>query len=164
MADHKSRLIAAALAALALWCAPGASAWAAPKAAATQADDGIEITFIGYRALPGGRGLLFVELSDSLVVDVSRAGPVIEYKMRGARVPLKNNRNPLLLRDFSSSALMAVLVPSKPEKGARKGKPARGEQSVRLVVTLRGNVTPTHRIVMRGKSAVLEIELPAPTG
>lgn len=116
--------------------------------AAKKAKDGPEITFSGYQALPGGRGILFVEMTESVAVEVKRAAQVIEYKLVGARVPLRNNKNPLLLRDFNSSALSAVLVPDK--------------QAVRFVVTLRANVNPTHRMVQRGKAAVLEIELPAP--
>lgn len=105
-----------------------------------------EVTFTGYQSLPGGRGMVFVELSELVAVEVHRAGQVVEYRMIGARVPLRNNRNPLNLRDFSSSALSAVLVPEK--------------NAVKLVVTLRGNVQPTHKITPRGKGAVLEVELP----
>jgi hypothetical protein len=112
-----------------------------------KAPDKSEITFVGYQTLPGGRGMVFVELSDPVTVEVSRAGQVIEYKLVGATVPLKNNKNPLLLREFGSSALSAVLVPDK--------------KGVRLVITLRSAVSPTHRMVARGKGATLEIELPA---
>jgi hypothetical protein len=108
---------------------------------------GPQITFMGYRTLPGGRGTLFVELSETPVVEVSKSAQIVEYKMLGARVPLKNNRHPLLLRDFESSALTAVLVP--------------GKKAVSLVVTLRGAVSPTHRMLARGKGAVLEVDLPA---
>ena len=68
---------------------------------------------MGYQSLPGARGRIFVELSELVAVEVSRSGRVIEYKLVGARVPLRNNRNPLLLGDFRSSALSAVLVPDK---------------------------------------------------
>jgi hypothetical protein len=161
MGDRKGRFFAAPFAAWAL--ALGAvgsasgSALAAKSAAAARDDGQAEITFIGYRTLPGGGGLLFVELSRAVEVEVSRAGSVIEYKLLNARVPLKNNKNPLLLRDFGASVLSAVLVPSGPVKKARR---ATGERSVRLVVTLRGNASPTHRMVARGKGAALEIELP----
>lgn len=111
--------------------------------------DHTEITFLGYRSLPGGRGVVFVELSEPVAVEVSRAGQVIEYKLVGASVPLKNNKNPLLLRDFSSSALSAVLVADK--------------KAVRLVITLREAVSPAHRMVASGKGAMLEIDLPAAT-
>jgi OmpA-OmpF porin, OOP family len=121
--------------------------------------DHAEITFSGYQSLPGGRGVVFVELSDPVAVEVSRSGQVIEYKLVGATVPLKNNKNPLLLREFSSSAMSAVLVPGKLDKrrGAKKQ-----QRSVRLVITLRGKVSPSHRMVARGKGAALEVELPPP--
>jgi hypothetical protein len=120
--------------------------------------DKAEVTFIGYQSLPGNRGIVFVELTDAVAVEVSRSGQVIEYKLVGAKVPLKNNRNPLILRDFSSSALTVRLVPDKPARGAKRhGKQA---ASVRLVITLRGNVAPSHRMVPRGNGAVLEVELP----
>jgi hypothetical protein len=118
-----------------------------------------EITFSGYQVLPGERGIIFVELTDPVTVEVSRSGQVIEYKLVGATVPLKNNRNPLLLRDFRSSAISAQLIPDRAQgKGKAKTKPA-----VRLVITLRGNVSPSHRMVTRGKGAALEVELPPPT-
>jgi hypothetical protein len=132
-----------------------AGANASPEGAADELRDGKaaagpEITFVGYRVLPGGRGTLFVELSETAVIEVSKSGQSIEYKMMGARVPLKNNKHPLLLRDFESSALTAVLVP--------------GKKAVSLLVTLRGPVSPTHRMLARGKGAVLEVDLPALAG
>jgi hypothetical protein len=123
--------------------------------------DSAEVTFIGYQTLADGRGLLFVDLSRSVEVEVSRAGPVIEYKLLGASVPLRNNKNPLLLRDFSVSVITAQLVPSLRGKSKARNQPA---PSVRLVVTLRGKAQPSHRVVGSGKGARLEIELPAPTG
>lgn len=106
-----------------------------------------EITFMGYRAGTSGSGTVFVELTDTVAVEVSNAGQTVSYKMMGTRVPLKNNKNPLLLREFDSSALSAVLVP--------------GKKAVTLVITLRGKVAPQHRMVARGKGAVLEVDLPA---
>src|SRR5262245_37090831 len=158
----RALLRAAALGAC-LSCSLLPSGEALAKKPAAQASDEAEVTFIGYQALPGGRGLLFVELSSSVEVEVNRAGPVIEYKLTNTRVPLKNNKNPLLLRDFGASAISAVLVPSAAAKKTRNAKPPQA-RSVRLVVTLRGNVSPTHRIVARGKGAALEVELPAPSG
>lgn len=121
----------------------------AAKVDATKLKDKAEITFSGYQSLPGGRGIVFVEMTDAVAVEVSRSGQVIEYKLIGATVPLKNNKNPLLLRDFSSSAMTAVLVPEK--------------KAVKLVITLRGAVSPSYRMVPRGKGAALEVELPPPT-
>lgn len=145
-----SRVLAATLAltvAGSVGAAPSALAAKRAKAAAKK-ETGTEVTFTGYQSLPGGRGVVFVELTDLVAVEVNRAGQVIEYKLLGARVPLRNNRNPLNLRDFSSSASNAVLVVDKKA------------HAVKLVITLRGNVQPTHRITPRGKGAVLEVELP----
>jgi hypothetical protein len=140
------------------WVTQTASLAAKPAAPAA---DAAEVTFLGYQALPGGRGLLFVDLTRSVEVEVTRAGPVIEYKLVGASVPRRNNKNPLLLRDFASSAIAAVLVPAVRGKADRKKHEA---PSVRFVVTLRGKTQPTHRLVGHGKGARLEIELPAPSG
>src|SRR5260221_2661833 len=63
------------------------------KADASQASDQPQVTFTGYQTLPGGRGLVFVELTDTVAVEVTRAGNVIEYKLIGATVPLRNNKN-----------------------------------------------------------------------
>lgn len=152
-------LVACACSALVVPVVPQNAQAAKPAAVA----DAAEITFLGYQARADGRGLLFVDLSRSVDVGVKRAGALVEYELLGARVPLRNNKNPLLLRDFTSSALAAVLVPgarAKAKLKAKKGEPP----SVRLVVTLRGDVQPTHRVVSHGKGARLEIELPAPSG
>jgi hypothetical protein len=137
-----SSLLSACAMAACLLAAPGD---AAAKGKAKPA--GVEVTFTGYQTLGGGRGMVFVELSQLVAVEVHKSGQVIEYKLVGASVPLRNNRNPLLLRDFGSSAITAVLVPDK--------------KAVRLVITLRSAITPTHRMVAKGKGAVLEVDLPA---
>lgn len=124
-----------------------------PVELANQAQGASEIIFSGYQSRPDGGGILFVEMTERVAVEVKRTGLVIEYRMVGAHVPLRNNKNPLLLRDFGSSALSAVLVP---EKARGKGK----AQAVKLVVTLRADVNPPHRMVERGRGAALEIELP----
>lgn len=161
MATSGSRVfgsLVAALAAIAGLLGPVAPVAAAPpvKVDATDVKSSSEITFVGYQSRPSGGGILFVELTDAVAVEVLRSGQRVEYRLVGANVPLRNNRNPLLLRDFGSSATSAQLVRDKAKRGKR-GEP----QSVRLVVTLRSDVAPTHRMVSRGKGAALEIELPA---
>lgn len=146
MADQGSRFMVSTLIACALAAGVLSPAWLAQAAKPAQA----EIIFSGYQSLPNGGGILFVEMTDPVAVEVKRAGQVIEYRLVGARVPLKNNRNPLLLREFSSSITSAVLVPEK------------GKHAVKLVVTLRSVISPPHRMVSRGKGAALEIELPPP--
>lgn len=133
------------------------TAGCAPKLDAAKLKTKAEVTFTGYESLPGQRGRVFVELTDAVVVEVKRVGQVIEYKLIGATVPLKNNRNPLLLGDFGASALRAELVVPKQTKRRRvQSEP----NSVRLVITLRGNVSPSHRMVTRERGAMLEVELP----
>jgi hypothetical protein len=146
MADPGRRFIASTLAACALAAGVLAPVWLVKAAEAARA----QIIFSGYQSLPNGGGILFVEMTEPVAVEVKRAGQVIEYRLVGASVPLKNNRNPLLLRDFSSSITSAVLVPEK------------GKHAVKLVVTLRSAISPPHRMVQRGKGAALEIELPPP--
>jgi hypothetical protein len=146
MADPGRRFIASILGACALAAGVLAPVWLVKAAEAARA----EITFSGYQSLPNGGGILFVEMTDPVAVEVKRAGQVIEYRLVGASVPLKNNRNPLLLRDFGSIVTSAVLVPEK------------GKLAVKLVVTLRSAINPPHRMVQRGKGAALEIELPPP--
>jgi hypothetical protein len=145
-----SVLVVSALALCLARAAPGAAQSLdepAVELAKRKVELGPEVTFSGYKSLPDGRGVLFVEVTEQVPVEVKRAGQVIEYKMMGARVPLRNNRNPLLLRDFNSSAVSAVLVPDK--------------KAVRLVVTLRASVQLSHKMLARGRGAVLEIEVPA---
>jgi len=132
----------------------------AAKVGGVTVKDHADVTFTGFQSLPGARGIVFVELTDAVAVEVSRTGQVIEYRLVGAKVPLRNNRNPLLLRDFNSSALSAVLVVDKPSRDRKKHTRA---PSVRLVLTLRGAASPTFRMVPRGKGAAFEVELgPAP--
>ena len=100
---------------------------------------------------------MFVELSEPVKVEMSRVGQVVQYELSGAHVPLRNNKRALLMRDFNSSAITAVLV-SSPRGKARAGK--HQAAGVRLVITLRGDVTPSHRVVTHGKGAALEVQLP----
>lgn len=127
----------------------------AAKVAGVTVKDRADITFTGYQSLPGNRGIVFVELTDAVAVEVSRVGQVIEYRLVGANVPLKNNRNPLLLRDFNTSASSAMLVADT--HGKRRRSTA---HAVRLVISLRGAASPSYRMVQRGRGAVLEVELP----
>jgi hypothetical protein len=191
MADQASRVFASPLAACAvaacLLCPARVSAqqWLLsrfdlPKivsqsgrgaSSAGAAKDAVEITFTGYQSLPDGRGIVFVELSDPVAVEVSRTGQVVEYKLLGARVPLRNNKNPLLLAEFGSSALSAVLVTDRAKGRAGRKQRGRsrsdnGQPSVTLVVTLRSAAiqTPTHRLTSHGKGAALEVELAPSAG
>ncbi len=109
-----------------------------------------EVTFAGYRTLPGGRAVVYIELTGPIAVEVAKSGDTITYTLLETQVPMRNNQNPLLTSDFPSSIVSAELVPGK------KGKAAH------LVLKLRDDFQPKHRLVRRGTGAALEIELPAP--
>jgi hypothetical protein len=70
----------------------------------------------------------------------------MSFVLPGTRVALRNNQNPLLAMDFASNVRSAQLVPEK--------------DAVRLRIEFRTDVTPSHRIVRRGRGATLEVLIP----
>jgi hypothetical protein len=166
------RVAAGALTATALLvpAAPRRAEAAAP--AAVEAAGLSNVTFTGFRLLADGRSLVYVELTSKVTVSVEkRGGNVVVYRLEGAYVALKNNKNPLITSGFASILDSARwVVKGRDRKNDRKKKSGRASAGadtaphVDLVLTLRGAATPTH--VMRdGKSgAVLEITLPATAG
>lgn len=107
-----------------------------------------EATFAGFRPAPNGAATVFVQLTDSVKVEAAEGPNEVSYLMKGARVVIRNNRNPLLASEFDSSVSRAQLRPEK--------------DGVRLVLSLKAPVKPTYRVVRQGKGAVLEVEVPAP--
>jgi len=105
-----------------------------------------EAIFAGYRQGEAGHSTVFVELSDSVKVVFEKTKGGASFFMTGTGVALQNNQNPLLAMDFASNVRSARLVP---EKGA-----------VRLLIEFRTDVTPSHRIVRRGRVATLEVDIP----
>jgi hypothetical protein len=106
-----------------------------------------EVTFTGFRALPDGRSVVFVELTSLVPVTVHKDHRTVEYTLASCRVPLRNNTRPLLTGEFASSVSSARLVPAK--------------DSVKLVIRLGADVEPQHRVLPRGKGVVLEVTVPA---
>jgi hypothetical protein len=126
------------------------------------ADPGLSnITFTGFRMLADGRALLFVELSAKVPVTVVKQKDGVVYQLEGARVALKNNKNPLITSGFSSDLLSARLV--VPHASRSKGKTRKKADVVMprvdLVLTLRSNVAPTHVMTERAGGAVLELTI-----
>jgi hypothetical protein len=66
--------------------------------------------------------------------------------MKGAKVLIRNNRNPLLAAEFGSSVSRAQQRPDK--------------DGVRLELKLKAKVSPTYLLVRRGNGAVLEVTVP----
>jgi len=135
-----------------------------PREAASQADGGAkngcpgdgpaEATYAGFRPAPNGGATVFVQLTDAVKIEPSAGKAEVSYLMKGTKVGIRNNRNPLLAAEFGSAVSRAQLVPEK--------------DGVRLVLNLKADVKTTHRLVRLGKGAVLEVSVPplpaAPAG
>ena len=102
-------------------------------------------TFVWVRKLSETSVLVFVELTDEVEVDIVQKGRVLEYVLKGTRVTLRNNRNPLLANHFHSVVESAQLVP--------QGK------NVKLVIRLRGEADASARVVRQEQGATLHVEV-----
>ena len=109
-------------------------------------DGPAQAIFAGYRQGARGVATVFVDLSDSVHVDVKREGRSVTYSLRGTTVGLKNNENPLLAMDFASNVERARLVS---ENGLTT-----------LVIDFRSEVEPRHRMVRKARGASLEVDVP----
>ncbi|HEV8244887.1 MAG TPA: thrombospondin type 3 repeat-containing protein [Polyangiaceae bacterium] len=107
-----------------------------------------EAIFTGFTPHENGAATVFVQLSDSVKVDVVEGKGAFSYVMKGASVLRRNNKNPLVVSEFDSNVRRAQLVA---EKGA-----------VRLVVEFKESAKPSFRMARQGKAAVLEVEVPPP--
>jgi hypothetical protein len=138
----------------------------ARSARAKQADATLpNVTYTGFRLLKDGRAVVYVEMTAKVPVTVQKQKNQVIYELEGARVALKNNRNPLLTSGFASVLESARLVPIKPARSAKAKRARAGESAparVQLVLRLREDVTPTHAFSEQPSGAVLEVTLPAP--
>lgn len=106
------------------------------------------VTYPGFRLLPEGKSRVFVELTRAVAIDERRSRGTVTYTLRGANVPVRNNRNPLITTHFVTPVARARLVPTAAD--------------VDLVIELRGDVAPTHQVVSsEGGGARLEVDFPA---
>jgi hypothetical protein len=95
-----------------------------------------------------GSATLRVELSKKVSVEKSGKGTEVRFFLPGARVTIKNNRNPLLAQHFASSIVSAEIVPSK--------------EGVTVVVKLRKPVELAPQLVEQaGGASTLRVEIPA---
>jgi hypothetical protein len=119
-----------------------------------------QITFSGFHVFQDGSSRLFVQLSQPTSIEAKVAGKKAEFLITGARVPIRNNKNPLLTRHFTALVVSARLVPEGATRG--KGK-AKAKSDVRLVVEMREAGKPDHRVVRNPDgSATLVIDFPKP--
>ena len=107
-------------------------------------------TYPGFRMLPGGKSAVWLYINKKVPVDVRRAAGRVVYVLPGVQVGTVNNTRPLLTHFFETPLARAQL---RPEKGGAE-----------LVLELRENVQPTHRVVdgPRG-TMILQVELPRAT-
>ncbi|HEY4105942.1 MAG TPA: thrombospondin type 3 repeat-containing protein, partial [Polyangiaceae bacterium] len=110
-----------------------------------------EMTFAGFRNFEDGTSLVFVELTAPATVNMRKTRGAVIYTLENTKVPIRNNRNPLLTVDFSSIVRRATIKQVK--------------KSVELTIVLKADVEPQSQSVQRGGATVLEIRLPkAPPG
>lgn len=145
-------------------------AWAGPPARAKTprravAPSGPSVTYSGFRVLGGGGSQVEVQLTAEARIEPSLHGKEAAYLIVGANVPVRNNQNPLVTREFDSVVLGARLVPvGKAHRGKKKPK-ASAEEGVRLVVQLREAVRPEHHLVKNANgTATLVVNFPKPSG
>jgi hypothetical protein len=104
-------------------------------------------TYPGFRMLAGGKSSVWVYVSKKVSVDVRRAAGRVAFVLSGAQVASFNNTHPLVTHYFNTPLSRAWL---RPDKGGAE-----------LVLELRENVTPTHRVVDGpAGTMILQIELP----
>ena len=105
------------------------------------------VTFAGFHVFDDGTSPIFVKVTSEVPVEVKRKGKQVEYLLRGAKVVVKNNKNPLITKDFVSPVMVARLVPEK--------------EGVVLHVELREVVTPTHRVSRHPDGSItLHVDFP----
>jgi len=116
------------------------------------------ITFSGFHVFDDGSSRIFVKLSAEVPVDAHYAGKRIEYVFRGARIPVRNNKNPLLTEHFGAQVVSARFVQDKKGKGRDKSLDARFE------IVLREESKPPHKIErMPDGTAIFTVDLPKPS-
>jgi Thrombospondin type 3 repeat len=119
---------------------------AAPTRIASAAAGPAQLTFAGFRSFDDGTSLVFVELTGPVAVDVKKVRGTLVYTLANTRVPLRNNRNPLLTSDFSSIVRRTTIAQRK--------------KAVEISLQLKADIQPEQRLVQRGAVTVLEIQLP----
>jgi hypothetical protein len=149
-----------------------AAALAAPPVG--DADGTAAITFTGFDEHADGSSRLYVKLSHPVSVEPTLSGTHLEYVLIGTRIPIRNNKNPLITSHFGSQVVSARLVLEDHSKGntrsKRRANARRNTKSAplvadaaRLVVETREAVTPQHRMVRNADgSAMLVIDFAKP--
>jgi hypothetical protein len=106
--------------------------------------------FPGFRMLPDGRSMVWVNVSRKVPVEVRRAAGRVTYLLGGAQVSIRNNTNALVTTYFDTPLSRARLVP--------------GKQGTQLVLELREKVEPGYKVLKGpGGTMLLQVTLPPPS-
>ncbi len=85
----------------------------AKRAPARQKKDLTDVWQPGFEPQPGASSTFFVNLSRKSPVEVKKSEDRLVYVIKGARAALRNNRNPLRTKFFSTPVSSARLVQVK---------------------------------------------------
>ena len=119
---------------------------------------GPTITFTGFHVFDDGSSRIFVKLTSEVPVDARYSGKKLEYTFRGANIPLRNNKNPLITEHFPASIVSARFAHDK------KGKRREASSDPRLEIVLREESKPPHKVErMPDGTAIFTVDLPKPT-
>jgi hypothetical protein len=119
---------------------------------------GPAITFTGFHVFEDGRSRIFVKLTNEVPVEARYSGRKVEYLFRGAKIPIRNNKNPLITEHFPASIVSARYAADKKGKGRDKSADAR------LEIVLREESKPVHKVERQGDgTAIFTVDLPKPS-
>jgi hypothetical protein len=119
---------------------------------------GPAITFTGFHVFDDGRSRIFVKLTSEVPVETRYSGRKVEFLFRGAKIPIRNNKNPLITEHFPASIVSARYAADKKGKGREKHADAR------LEIVLREESRPTHKVERQGDgTAIFTVDLPKPS-
>lgn len=104
-------------------------------------------TYPGFRTLPGRKSVVWLYVNKKVPVDVRKAAGRVVYVLTGVQVGIRNNTNPLVTHYFDTPLSRAQLRAHK--------------DGAELVLELRENVEPTHRVLEGPRGMmILQVELP----
>jgi hypothetical protein len=109
-----------------------------------------QVTFTGFHEFEDGSARIWVRLTKAVNVEEQAAKGKVTFVLKGAKVPGRNNKNPLITSHFTSSVMSARLLATK--------------HDAELVITLKQDVAPKHRVVSRPDGTIsVQIDFPAPS-
>ncbi len=106
------------------------------------------VTYSGLRVYKDGSSTFQVKLTAETPVAFSQQGMSLTFLLKGARVDVKNNKNPLQAEYFKSNVVKTQLYD--------------GKEGVELRINLRKAATPVHKMVRFSGGAILRVDIPPP--